>query len=162
MNPTLRKITVPAYVILGAALMMPSAWAENSCHNVQGQIIQVVSDTTSTTFSGPVTKAGHLNGTAASTFFGPPFPTNEPNTFSFTFNMTITTRDGALQAQFVNLFDNGTGVNTAQGRIDPNARTGRFAGVTGILFLNGTTSSSSPFTVQLDLSGKICNDRELE
>src|SRR5262249_37395933 len=66
---------------------------------------------------------------------------------------------GELKARFVSLYDNPTGVATAQRRIDAAASTGRFAGLLAFLFASGTTTSSSPFTVGLDLSGKICYAR---
>jgi hypothetical protein len=62
-------------------------------------------------------------------------------------------------ARQVNIYDNATGVTAGLARIDPAASTGRFAGATGYLFLNGTTTSFSPFTVSLELSGKICYAR---
>ena len=159
MNRISWKPTARAAAILGLALfsMSHSVWGQSNCKDVKGRMVQVVSGMT---ISGPVTNAGDLTGTAATVFFGPPFPTNEPNTFSFTFDVTITTHEGELKARFVNVYDNATGVTTGQGRVDAAASTGRFAGTTGILFLSGTTPSFSPFTVDLDLSGKICYARD--
>jgi hypothetical protein len=111
------------------------------------------------TFSGPVSNAGDLTGSAGAVFLGPPFPTNDPTAFSFTSDVTITTHRGELKARQVNLYDNATGVTAGLARIDPAASTGRFAGATGYLFLNGATTSVSPFTVTLELSGKICYAR---
>jgi hypothetical protein len=152
-----RKLTISASAILGLGLLSvsQSAQAQSNCKDIKGHTVQIPS-----AGGGPVTNAGDLTGTAAAVFFGPPFPTNEPNTFSFTFNFTLTTHLGELKATVVNLYDNATGVTTGQGRIDPAASTGRFAGATGILFLSGTTPSFNPFTVELDLSGKICYARE--
>jgi hypothetical protein len=157
MKPISRKLTIPVSAILGLGLLSvsQSARAQSNCKDITGHTVQIPS-----AGGGPVTNAGDLTGTATAVFFGPPFPTNEPNTFSFTFNFTLTTHLGELKATVVNLYDNATGVTTGQGRIDPAASTGRFAGATGILFLSGTTPSFSPFTVELDLSGKICYARE--
>jgi len=46
--------------------------------------------------------------------------------------VTITAYEGELKARFVNLYDNPTGVATAQRRIDAAASPGRFAGANGI------------------------------
>jgi hypothetical protein len=110
-------------------------------------------------FVGPVTNAGDLTGSATTVFVGGPSSTNDSTTFSFISNVTITTIQGELKARQVNLYDNATGVTTGLARIDPATSTGLFAGATGYLFLSGATTSFSPFTVQLELSGKICYAR---
>jgi hypothetical protein len=135
---------------------LPSATAQSNCKDVKGQVIQTFNGTA---FSGPVTNAGDLTGSAITVFFGPAFPTNDPTTFSFTQDVTITSDLGQLKVRFVNVYDNATGLTANLGRIDPAASTGRFTGATGYVFLNGRTTSFSPFTVELELGGKICYAR---
>jgi hypothetical protein len=158
MNRTSLKLNAARAAVLGLAVFstLPSATAQSNCKDAKGQMVQAFNGTA---FSGPVTNAGDLTGSAGAVFLGPGLPTNDPTTFSFTSDITITTHNGELKARQVNVFDNGTGVTTGLARIDPAASTGRFAGATGYLFLSGRTTSFSPFTVELELSGKICYAR---
>jgi hypothetical protein len=158
MNRTSLKLKAVGTAILGLVVFstLPSATAQSNCKDAKGQMVQAFNGTA---FSGPVTNAGDLTGSAGAVFFGPGLPTNDPTTFSFTSDITITTHQGELKARQVNVFDTGTGVTTGLARIDPAASTGRFAGATGYLFLSGRTTSFSPFTVELELSGKICYAR---
>jgi hypothetical protein len=43
--------------------------------------------------------------------------------------------------------------------INPSASTGRFAGATGVLYINGKAVSFAPFTVVSELAGQICYAR---
>jgi hypothetical protein len=158
MNRTSLKLKAVGPAILGLVVFstLPSATAQSNCKDAKGQMVQAFNGTA---FSGPVTNAGDLTGSAGAVFLGPGLPTNDPTTFSFTSDITITTHHGELKARQVNVFDNGTGLTTGLARIDPAASTGRFAGATGYLFLSGRTTSFSPFTVELELSGKICYAR---
>lgn len=158
MNRTSLQLKAVGTSILGLVVFStsPSATAQSNCKDAKGQMIQAFDGTA---FSGPVTNAGDLTGSAGAVFLGAGLPTNDPTTFSFTSDITITTHHGELKARQVNVFDNGTGVTAGLARIDPAASTGRFAGATGYLFLNGRTTSFSPFTVDLELSGKICYAR---
>ena len=158
MNRTSLKLKAVGTAILGLVVFStsPSATAQSNCKDAKGQMIQAFNGTA---FSGPVTNAGDLTGSAGAVFLGAALPTNDPTTFSFTSDITITTHHGELKARQVNIFDNGTGVTTGLARIDPTASTGRFAGATGYLFLSGRATSFSPFTVELELSGKICYAR---
>lgn len=154
MNRTSLRLKAVGTAILGLVVFstLPSATAQSNCRDVKGQVIQAP-------VSGPVTNAGDLTGSATTVFFGSAFLTNDPTTFSFTSDLTITTHQGELKARQVNVYDTATGVTAGLARIDPAASTDRFAGATGYLFLNGTTTSFSPFTVTLELSGKICYAR---
>jgi hypothetical protein len=158
MNRTSLNLNAVGAAILGLVVLstLPSATAQSNCKDAKGQIVQAFNGAA---FSGPVTNAGDLTGSAGAVFLGAGLPTNDPTTFSFTSDFTITTHNGELKARQVNVFDNGTGVTAGLARIDPAASTGRFAGATGYLFLNGRTTSFSPFTVELELSGKICYAR---
>lgn len=158
MNRTSLKLKAVGTAVLGLVVFstLPSATAQSNCKEPKGQMIQVFNGTA---FSGPVTNAGDLTGTAGTVFFGAAFPTNDPTTFSFTSDITITTHHGELKARHVNVYDNGTGLTAGLARIDPAAGTGRFAGATGYLFLSGRATSFSPFTVELELGGKICYAR---
>jgi hypothetical protein len=155
MNRISLNLKAVGTAILGVVVfsISPSATAQSNCKDAKGQMIQAFNGTA---FSGPVTNAGDLTGSAGTVFVGAGLPTNDPTTFSFTSDITITTHQGELKARQVNVFDNGTGVTAGLARIDPTASTGRFAGATGYLFLSGRTTGFSPFTVELELSGKIC------
>lgn len=158
MNGPSLKLRAAGTAVLGLVVLstLPSATAQSNCKEANGQMIQALNVTA---FSGPVTNAGDLTGSASAVFIGAGFPTNDATTFSFTSDITITTHQGELKARQVNVYDNATGVTAGLARIDPTASTGRFAGATGHLFLNGTTTSFSPFTVELELSGKVCYAR---
>jgi hypothetical protein len=107
--------------------------------------------------TGTITQGGILNGTTVTVFTGGANPTPDPNTFSFTHDLTITTILGQLKYHAVNLFNVANGVASGFGSIDPNASTGRFAGATGVLFESGkTVSFGPPFTIKLDITGEIC------
>jgi len=110
--------------------------------------------------AGTVTQGGILNGTSVTVFSPAVTPTPDPDTLSFSFDWTVTTVQGQLKASFVNLFNVITGVTTCMGSIDPNNSTGRFAGASGVLFMNGTAINNSPFTVKLDVTGKINLDNQ--
>jgi hypothetical protein len=155
MNGTSMKLSA-AILGLVVSWTLPPVAAQSNCLEAKGQMIQAFNGTA---FAGPVTNAGDLTGSASAVFLGPPFATNDPTTFSFTSEITITTHLGELKVRQVNVYDNATGVTTGFARIDPAASTGRFAGATGYLFLSGTTTSFSPFTVGLELSGRICYAR---
>lgn len=158
MNRTSLKLKAVGTAILGLAVFStaPIAAAQSNCKDAKGQMIQAFNGTT---FSGPLTNAGDLTGSAGAVFVGAGLPTNDPTTFSFTSDITITTHHGELKARQINVFDNGSGVTTGLARIDPAASTGRFAGATGYLFLSGRSTSFIPFTVELELSGKVCYAR---
>jgi hypothetical protein len=108
------------------------------------------------TCTGTITQGGILNGTTLTLFTGGPSLTPDPNTFSFTNDLTITTVQGQLKIRIVNLFNVATGVTSGFGNIDPNTSTGRFAGATGLLFVSGKAVGNNPFTVKFDISGEIC------
>ena len=107
------------------------------------------------TCTGTITEGGILNGTTVTLFTGGPNITPDPNTFSFTNDFTITTVQGELKVQIVNVFNVVTGVTAGFGNINPNASTGRFAGATGALFVTGKVLGNSPFTVKLNIRGEI-------
>jgi hypothetical protein len=61
-----------------------------------------------------------------------------------------------LKAAWVNLLDKATGLLTVMALINPSASTGRFAGATGVLYMNGKAVSFAPFTVASELAEQIC------
>lgn len=154
-----RTVTTGA-VILGLVVFatLPAATAQSNCKGVKGHVIQAFDPGTGQ-FSGPVTNAGDLTGSMSAMFSGAPFATNDPDAFSFTSDIRLATHLGDVKARQVNVYDNATGLTAGLLRVDPAASTGRFAGATGYLFLNGTTPSFSPFTVEMELSGVICYAR---
>src|SRR5262245_24106823 len=137
MNRTSLKLKVVGTVTLGLVVFstLSSATAQSNCKEAKGQVIQAFDGTA---FSGPVTNAGDLSGSADAVFLGAGFPTNDSTTLSFTRDVTIRTHQSELKARQVNVYDNATGLTAGLLRIDPAASTGRFAEANGHLFLNGT------------------------
>src|SRR5262249_29685739 len=109
---------------LGLFTSSQSVSAASGCHNAKGNE-SVVNNGDGTT-SGTITRGGKLNGTTQSVFTSAFTPTPDPNTFSFTDDLTLTTNEGILQTHNVTLFDTATGLFSAIARIDPNTSTGVF------------------------------------
>ena len=142
--------------ILGAllvtAVVTTSALA-GDCQSVKG-IESVVNNGNGTT-SGTITEGGKLNGTTQTVFTSGFTPTPDPNTFSFTDELTLTTNKGVMRTHNVTLFDVVKGVFTALARIDPNTSTGDFAGATGVLYISGNTPDGGA-TFQGEITGSMC------
>jgi len=138
---------------IGLISLPQSAAAANDCKQAKGNL-SVVNNFNGTT-SGTITQAGRLNGTTQSNFTSAFTPTPDPNTFSFTDDLTVTTRKGVLRTHNVAIFDLATGLFSAINRIDSNTSTGDFAGATGVLYVNGKTTDGGA-TFQAEISGEIC------
>jgi len=155
MKLRIRTLATFALVALAIGLfpIVHSALADNDCKTVKG-IISVVNNGNGTT-SGIITQGGNLNGTTQAIFTSAFTPTPDPNTFSFTDDLTVTTGKGVLKTHNVGIFDVATGLFSAINRIDPNASTGGFAGATGVLYINGKTTDGGA-TFQAEITGEIC------
>jgi hypothetical protein len=140
-------------LILGLFMSSGSVSAAGGCRNAKG-VESVVNHGDGTT-SGTITRGGKLNGTTQTVFTSAFTPTPDPNTFSFTDDLTLTTDGGVLQTHNVTLFDTANGVFSAIARVDPNASTGEFAGATGVLYINGNTTDGGA-TFQAKIAGEIC------
>ena len=106
--------------------------------------------------SGTITQGGKLNGlsqVALTTGFA---PTGDPFTFSFTDDLTVTTKDGVLRTHNVSLFDTANGLSTAVARVDPNTSEGFFAGVTGVLYLNARLTDPATGSFIAEITGELC------
>jgi hypothetical protein len=147
-----RLITITTALTFGLFSLTGGAWAQSNCKEVKGQLLDVF---TAGTFSGTITNAGDLDGTSTETFTGSA-PTPVPTVLSFSADFTLRTHEGQLKASWVNLFDNATGLLTIMALINPTASNGRFAGATGVLYINGKAVSFAPFTVAAELTGQIC------
>jgi hypothetical protein len=147
-----RLITIVATALVAGVCLESAALAQSNCKEVKGQLLDVF---TAGAFSGTITNAGDLDGTSTETFTGSA-PTPVSTVFSFSADFTLTTHQGQLKAAWVNLFDNATGLLTTMALINPSASTGRFAGATGVLYINGKAVSFAPFTVSAELAGQIC------
>ena len=109
------------------------------------------------TTSGTVTEGNILSGKTLTIFTSAAFPTPVSSMVSYSGDLTITTNQGQLKVLNVYLYDSGTGLFTVLGRIDSNSSTGRFAGATGVLYINGkTVGTAIPFTYPASISGEIC------
>lgn len=126
---------------------------DGSCKEARGNL-SVVNNGNGTT-SGRIRQGGRLNGTTQAVFTSAFTPTPDPNTFSFTDDLTVTTHRGVLKTHNVGVFDFATGLFSAINRIDPNASTGDFAGATGVLYVNGKTTNGGA-TFQGEITGEIC------
>jgi hypothetical protein len=163
-------LTMFALVALTTGLFStpPSASAHSDCEKANGNL-NVVNNGNGTT-SGTITHGGRLNGITQAIFTSAFTPTPDPNTFSFTDDLTLTTnrmrsldgenvresrRQGVLKTHNIGIFDLATGLFSAINRIDPNASTGEFAGATGVLYINGKTTDGGA-TFQAELTGEIC------
>ena len=141
---------------LGMFSLGQSALAEDNCKQEKATIVNVFSG--GNTSSGTVTQGGILNGTHLQVFL-PGFAfTPDPNFATFLGEMTLTTNQGQLKTSNVFLLDIVTQQTTAFLRINPGASTGRFAGATGLLFLNvgKATVNGTVITYFGDITGEIC------
>jgi len=151
-----QMMLVAAVWTAGFLSLQQLAFADGQCEEVRARLIDIYSGGPNT--SGTVTNGGFLNGTT-STVFPPAFVvTPDPNVVAYTGELTITTGHGLLKTSNVYLYNSVTGQGTALGRINPSTSTGRFAGATGVLFLNlpKTIGTSIPFTYPQDVTGEIC------
>jgi hypothetical protein len=150
MKPTIRTLASFALVALAIGLfsLAQSAAAVSDCKKVEGNL-------SGGGGSGTITQGGILNGTTQAIFTSAFTPTPDPNTFSFTDDLTITTDKGVLKTHNIAIFDVARGVFSAIDRIDPNASTGDFAGATGVLYINGKTPDGGA-TIQAEITGEIC------
>ena len=139
-----------------ALLTLPGfALAQGNCHQGIGQFTGVFDPVTNTT-RGEITKGGWLNGTVVETFDAAVLPTPHPTTVSFTSVFTITTIDGQLTADNVDILNFVTGNAAVLGHIHPTASTGRFAGATGVLYIAGKTLSFAPFIPAGEITIDVC------
>jgi hypothetical protein len=145
---------------VGLFSLQQPVFAEGNCQEVKARFVDVYSGGATT--SGTITQGGLLNGRTVTVFTSGAFSTPVATVVSFTGDLTITTDHGLLKTSNVYIYDFATGQGTAIGRINPNTSTGRFAGATGVLFLNETKTigSSIPFTYQQDITGEICFAKE--
>ena len=160
MNLKIRILAISAFVAftIGLFSSSQSASAVNSCQKAMGNL-SVVNNGNGTT-SGTITQGGKLNGTTQAVFTSAFTPTPDQSTFSFTDDLSITTRaprtnNNVLRTHNVGIFDAATGLFSAIDRIDPNASTGDFAGTTGVLYINGKTTDGGA-TFQAEITGEIC------
>ena len=144
-----------AMIALTASLYSQAALADNDggCKNAKGSL-SVVNNGNGTT-SGAITKGGRLNGTTQAIFTSALSPTPDASTFSYTDNFSVSSNDGVLKTSNVGLFYVGVGAFTEIARIDPSTSTGRFAGATGVLYINGTTTDGGA-TFQAEIRGDVC------
>ena len=130
-----------------------SAMAFSGCQKVRGT--EIAAFTSPTTVEGTVTQGGILNGTTLAVLTSAPFPTPDPNVFSFTIAKSFNTDKGVLQTYSPHILDVASGIGTAFAHIDPNTSSGIFSGATGVLYINfyrnadGVTSTSA-------VTGEIC------
>lgn len=112
--------------------------ANSNCRKLKGIRIDVFDPAAGIAF-GTITNGGILNGTTADVinFDAGVVFTPDPNLVAYLSDTTITTRRGQLKTSLVTTQSIVTGVFTQWGNINPNTSTGRFAGVTGVIFFNG-------------------------
>ena len=126
---------------------------DSDCKKVTGDL-NVINNGNGTT-SGAITQGGKLNGTTQAVFTSALTPTPDATTLSYTDNFAVTSNGGVLKTRNVGIFDVATGLFTEFARIDASASTGRFAGATGVLYVNGRTSDNGA-TFKAEIMGNIC------
>lgn len=111
--------------------------AVSNCRQFNGMTVSVFDPVTGIV-SGPITNAGILNGPSEDVInFAAGFVfTPNPTVVSYTSDLTITTIHGQLRASTVTTQSVVTGVGNEWGHINPTTSTGKFAGATGMIFLN--------------------------
>ena len=135
-----------------------SAPSPNSnCKQLFGTEVDLFNPVTNVS-NGTITNGGFLNGTTLWTF-PPGFGlTPDPNVVAFLADVTVITVGGQLKTHLLNTFNVVTGLAQAWGNIDPNTSTGRFAGATGVIFIDGYVPppdfSVGPYTSSV--AGQIC------
>ena len=147
-------LTLAATLMITSFSSSTSVLARSGCQRVKGNE-SVINNGNGTT-KGTITQSGRLSGTTQSVFTSGFTPTPDPNTFSFTDILTITTEGGTLLTHNVTLFDVSNGVFSAIARIDPTAGAGEFVNATGVLYINGKTTDGGA-TFQGDIIGEICS-----
>ena len=132
--------------------------AKSNCKKISGIGVQVFDPVTGVV-SGPVTNAGILDGTLEDVInFGAGFAvTPDPNVFTYTTALTITTSQGQLKVNPVTTQSIVTGSGNEFGEIDSNTSTGRFAGAKGTFWLTfKPVGDPSIGPYEAELTAEIC------
>lgn len=155
MNSRLGTLPTLAAITLTACLYSQATWAgeHSDCTEASGHL-SVVNNGNGTT-SGAITQGGRLNGSTQALFTSALTPTPDPSTFSYTDDFAVTSHRGVLKARNVGIFDVVAGLFSEIAQIDPAASTGRFAGATGVLYVNGTTTDGGA-TFRAEITGEVC------
>lgn len=155
MNSKLRTLAILVAFASTACLYSQATLAGSgrNCKMARGNL-SVVNNGNGTT-SGTITQGGRLNGTTQALFTSALTPTPDPSSLSYTDDFTVTSSTGVLKARNVGIFDVAVGLFSEIARIDPSASTGRFAGATGVLYINGMTTDGGA-TFQAEITGEIC------
>ncbi|MGB7069302.1 MAG: hypothetical protein WBD22_07390 [Pyrinomonadaceae bacterium] len=131
---------------------------KSNCKKLKGSSVQVFDPATGVV-SGPVTRAGILNGQLEDVInFDAGFIfTPDPNVVTYISDLSITTIHGELKTSPV--ITQGVGFPyafTEFGNIDPNTSNGRFAGATGLIFFTGKTVGDFNGPFEVEITGEIC------
>jgi hypothetical protein len=144
-------------IVLGFLLALTGTGSAQSsnrdCKEAKGTSVDVFNGAPGVAY-GTISNGGWLNGTAVTTFSPGGAPTPDPAVFSFPADAVLTTEGGQLKYRLVFIFNSVTGIFTSMGRIDPTSSTGRFAGATGTIYLNG--GGVDPITFVSEIAGQIC------
>jgi hypothetical protein len=132
--------------------------ARSNCKKISGNSFQVFDPVTGVV-SGPVTNAGFLDGTLEDVInFDAGFAiTPDPNVFTYTTALTITTSQGQLKLNPVTTQSIVTGSGNEFGEINSDASTGRFAGGKGTFWLTfKPVGDPSIGPYEAELTTEIC------
>ncbi|MEP7147617.1 MAG: hypothetical protein ABI857_01870 [Acidobacteriota bacterium] len=122
-----------------------------TCKQVKGNLTVMFGPGTA---NGVIANGSILSGTVSTAFGADSVrPTADPTSFTFTGVSVITTGLGTVVTSDVYLFDVAIAVGPGMLRIDPANSTGRFAGATGVIYIN--TNFAEPLG-HAQLGGKIC------
>ena len=160
MNATTRTMMTATAAILTFAscvLAQPES-ASRRCRQVKGAWTDGAAGTAYTGEAGTITQGGVLDGTTAVVYDPAYVYTPNRNFVAYISELTITTHHGELRTSNVYLYDIVTNdLWTAIGYINPKTSTGKFAGMTGVLYFNGKTLGTYPLAVYIaEITGQIC------
>lgn len=144
-------------------LAMPAVAHAGNCKQVHAQIVSdpifgCALSPIGLCTSGTITGNHGVNGT---TFFigdsAAASPATAPNsafTLSYSGTLVVTAAHGTLALRDTGIFDQFTGVFSSFDVVDPVNSTGKFAGVTGTLFIGGRTVAGRFVTTVI--TGELC------
>jgi hypothetical protein len=130
--------------------------AESKCKPAKGNFIETF-EPQSNSATGTITDGKSLDGTTVSIFNSLGLPTADPAELTFTSIFTLKTEQGELKGSRNYILDIVAGQGVSMVKLNPGASTGKFAGATGVLFLNlikSTTVALGPYYEVV--GGQVC------
>jgi hypothetical protein len=147
---------VATLLTLAVLCSAQSALGEAKCKQAKGNFVEALQQE-SNSATGTITEGKWLNGTTLSVFTSAGLPTADPAELTFTSAFVLATDQGELKGSRNYIFDVVTGQGVSMVKIDPGAGTGRFAGATGVLFLDAIRSATIAVGPYYEVvGGQVC------